>query len=80
MSSELSWLIVVGSGLDSDLIGEWEQPVLHTVFAVSVAFSILVSLDGILNPKARWRALRNGAGSLESIICASRQARGNAHV
>ena len=63
-----SWLVVVGSGLDSDLIGEWEDSILHAVFGVSVAFSILVSLDGMLNPKARWRQLRSGAGSLQSII------------
>ena len=42
--------------------------VTHFVFGVSVAFSIFVSLEGILNPKARWRQLRSSASKLQSII------------
>ena len=33
-----------------------------------MVFSILVSLDGMMNPKARWRHLRSSAMSLHSII------------
>ena len=31
------------------------------------AASILISIDGLLNAKLRWRQLREGAGSLESF-------------
>ena len=41
---------------------------MHAVFALAVVFSILVSLDGMMNPKARWRHLRSSAMSLHSII------------
>jgi len=33
-----------------------------------VAISVIVTIDAMLNPKARWRRLRSGAGSLQSII------------
>jgi len=37
-------------------------------FVISAAAAVLVSVDGLLNAKGRWRQLRSGAGSLESMI------------
>lgn len=62
----VSWLVVVGTGGDAEEISEGSN--IHVVFGLAVSFSILVSLDGIMNPKARWRQLRSSAMSLQSII------------
>jgi hypothetical protein len=69
----LSWLVVVGAGLGDSystrVFGrDLDEIVPHAVFGISVTFSILVSLDGMLNPKARWRQLRSSASSLHSIV------------
>ena len=68
----LSWLVVVGSALDGHpalaFSVAFSGSIVHAVFGVSVAFSILVSLDSMLNPKARWRQLRSGAGALRSAV------------
>ena len=61
-----SWLIVCGS--TTYMTETTEGNVVHFVFGVSVAFSILVCLDGLLSPKARWRHLRSSASLLQSIV------------
>ena len=71
-----SWLVVVGSGGGDELLeptlsqdaggGQW--PIEDIVFALSVAVSILVSLEAVLHSKARWRQLRSGACALQSTI------------
>jgi hypothetical protein len=61
-----SWLVVSGS--THYMMRITDGRVTHFVFGVSVAFSIFVSLEGILNPKARWRQLRSSASKLQSII------------
>ena len=61
-----SWLVVVGSCAEAEKALDGDN--LHAVFFVAVVFSILVSLEGMLNPKARWRQLRSSAMSLQSII------------
>ncbi len=62
----ISWLVVIGAGSYADeLSGGYN---LHVVFALAVVFSVLVSLDGMLNPKARWRQLRSSSMALQSII------------
>ena len=63
-----SWLVVVGAGLDPISSASGRSTFCMPCLASAVAFSILVSLDGMLNPKARWRQLRSGAISLQSII------------
>ena len=40
----------------------------YVAFNLSALASILVSIDQLLNAKMRWRQLRTGAGSLESMI------------
>ena len=40
----------------------------HVLFALSMAASFLISIDALLNAKARWRHLRSSAGTLEAII------------
>ena len=62
----IGWLVVIGAGAYADEISEGHN--LHAVFALAVIFSMLVSLDGMLNPKVRWRQLRSSAMSLQSII------------
>ena len=62
----VSWLVVVGAGAYADEMSHGYN--MHAVFGLAVAFSVLVSLDGMLNPKARWRQLRSSAMSLHSII------------
>ena len=47
---------------------EAAELLVHIVFGLSVGTSLIVSIDGILNPKARWRQLRSGAGSIRSSI------------
>lgn len=64
----LSWLIIAGSTIDLVMDEVIEDYIVHIVFGISVVFSILVSLDSILNPKARWLQLRSSSGSLHSLI------------
>ena len=40
----------------------------EAAFILAAVASVLVSIDSILNAKLRWRQLRSGAGSLESMI------------
>lgn len=40
----------------------------HIVFSISVSMTLIVATDSILNSHSRWRHLRVGAGTLESII------------
>ena len=63
-----NWLVVAGTVLRFHLSDEAEGVVEHASFIISVAFTILVSLDGTLNPKARWRQLRSSSCSLQSAI------------
>lgn len=37
-------------------------------FCLTIVASVLISIESLLNAKNRWRQLRSGAGSLESII------------
>ena len=48
----------------------------HTIFALSITSTLVVSIDNFLGPKARSRALGNGAKKLRSMIfkCAHVQA------
>ena len=62
----VSFLVVIGSNCELDDLLNGHN--VHAVFALAVLFSILVSLDGMLNPKARWRHLRSSAMALHSII------------
>eukprot|EP00929_Paragymnodinium_shiwhaense_P084675 TRINITY_DN452_c0_g1_i2.p1 TRINITY_DN452_c0_g1~~TRINITY_DN452_c0_g1_i2.p1 ORF type:complete len:985 (+),score=113.78 TRINITY_DN452_c0_g1_i2:91-3045(+) len=40
----------------------------QVVFYISVAISLLAGINGLVNPKARWRHLRSCAGVLQSTI------------
>eukprot|EP00929_Paragymnodinium_shiwhaense_P084674 TRINITY_DN452_c0_g1_i1.p1 TRINITY_DN452_c0_g1~~TRINITY_DN452_c0_g1_i1.p1 ORF type:complete len:993 (+),score=115.47 TRINITY_DN452_c0_g1_i1:91-3069(+) len=40
----------------------------QVVFYISVAISLLAGMNGLVNPKARWRHLRSSAGVLQSAI------------
>lgn len=62
----VSWLVVIGAGAYADEKSKGYN--VHAVFGLAVIFSVLVSLDGILNPKARWRQLRSSSMALKSII------------
>jgi len=66
----LGWLVVYGAVMskDANFSADVSSGFTHAVFAVSVVISLLVSLDGQLNPKSRWRQLRHGASALQSII------------
>lgn len=45
------------------------EPTQRTLlFALSVVISSLLSVDALFNAKSRWRQLRQGASSLESVI------------
>lgn len=55
---------VAGGALDGG-----SYPVaLELVFALTVTGTLLVSFDGLLHSKSRWRALRSAVGNLEGII------------
>ena len=48
--------------------GEEGCGLVHAVFAVSVAMTLVIAADSILHSHSRWRHLRIGAGALESVI------------
>eukprot|EP00966_Prymnesium_polylepis_P130423 3016486-Prymnesium_polylepis.1 len=78
----LSWTIVFGSTVSIFLEKEHDaveaaNALVDAVFAVSVAVSLLISIEAVLHAKSRWRQLRSGAGSLESIIWSYRTRVGN---
>jgi hypothetical protein len=59
------------SGNDSEATGStlgFGQLSVHVVFGISVSMTLLVATDSILNSHSRWRHLRVGAGTLESIV------------
>ena len=79
----LGWLVVVvavmshflgdaartnGSSVSDPSLVEGAASVTESVFFLSLAASALVSIDGMLNPKSRWRQLRSGANSLQSTV------------
>jgi len=70
----LGWLIILGSSLGihfGQVFSEEHDTVIalnNTVFGLAIAVSFVISLDGMLAPKSRWRQFRSSAGSLESII------------
>ena len=44
----------------------------RTAFYLAAIATFLISIEALLNSKLRWRQLRSGAGSLESMIwCAA---------
>ena len=58
----LAFLVVAMSAVSSDL--ELQQ----FVFVATVLLTAVISLQGMYNSRPRWRQLRNGANSLESLI------------
>ena len=47
----------------------------RVAFYLAALATFLISVEALVNSKARWRQLRSGAGSLESIIwCAAYRA------
>ena len=63
----VSWLVVVGAGAYADEMSDGYN--MHAVFGLAVAFSVLVSLDGMLNPK-------HGGGSSAAVPCRCSQSFG----
>lgn len=68
----LGWAAVAlssfsNSGTD-DGVGSFGGLVVHIIFGLSVSMTLLIAADSILNSQSRWRQLRVGAGTLESII------------
>jgi hypothetical protein len=67
----LGWLVICAATLAQADLGSsvvsrsfW----LGLAFALTIASSILLSLDGAMNAKAAWRQLRSCAGQLQSTI------------
>ena len=50
--------------LNAFAIFDFEQ----IVFGVSLASSVIISLDSLMDSKSKWRQLRRGAGALQSAI------------
>ena len=68
----LSW-VTISAAMGSTVEGNSSDPfargsLKQVVFFASVVFSLLVAIEGIINPRARWRQLRHSAGSLHSIM------------
>ena len=40
----------------------------EVIFGLSVALTVTISFDSLLQPKRRWRQLRSSAGALQSVI------------
>jgi len=80
----LAWLIVVATALGSVLCQLWafgrrsdspapeteacQAAILQGIFLTSLLSSFLLFIDNLLASTKRWRQLRSGAGSLESLI------------
>ena len=62
----LSW-VTISAATGSTVEGN-SSDLSHVVFFASVVFSFIVAIEGIINPRARWRQLRHSAGSLHSIM------------
>ena len=45
-----------------------EHLAVEIVFGVSLALSVIISLDSLMDSKSKWRQLRRGAGALQSVI------------
>jgi hypothetical protein len=63
-----NWLVVACTAVRLHVPDVAQEPIEHSVFMLSVAFTVVVSIEGTLNPKARWRQLRSSACSLQSNI------------
>ena len=69
----ISWAVVLCATLSSasqqgTSAASGAAALREAVFGLAIAVSVLLSLDGVLTPKARWRQLRSSAGALESAI------------
>eukprot|EP00931_Biecheleriopsis_adriatica_P105153 TRINITY_DN79725_c0_g1_i1.p1 TRINITY_DN79725_c0_g1~~TRINITY_DN79725_c0_g1_i1.p1 ORF type:complete len:938 (+),score=120.38 TRINITY_DN79725_c0_g1_i1:158-2971(+) len=64
----LTWLVVASATALPSVDANQRQAFADAVFAFTIAISLLVSIDGVLNSKVRWRKLRTSAGALESMI------------
>ena len=71
----LAWLVVVAAAVSSYLDPCADQaisiylPILQQLtFITALLLTAVISLQGMYNSRPRWRQLRNGANSLESII------------
>lgn len=67
----LAWGIVLVAALRGDetiFVAANFELMGHVLFALSMAASLIISLDAMLNAKARWRHLRSSAGALETMI------------
>ena len=69
----LSYLAIVASTLSEYLLrmglgGTDAEQLVHVVFFLSLAVSLLVSFDALVQSKSKWRQLRSSAHSLESLI------------
>ena len=74
----LAWLVVAMASISSYLEG-WPDPcaegisiyppiLQQLIFLAAVLLTAVISLQGMYNSRPRWRQLRNGANSLESVI------------
>ena len=74
----VSWLIVVAGTINSKIndpkYSTWtflvssQHALPKIVFGLSIFVTLLISIDTLLNSKARWRHLRSSAGSLKSLL------------
>ena len=70
----LAWTVVLSATLTSTPMvaafgddGEYTALVKEVTFCLSIAAAFLVSLDGFLSAKSRWRQLRTAAGEVSSM-------------
>tara|TARA_B100000795_G_scaffold90177_1_gene65598 strand:+ start:744 stop:1412 length:669 start_codon:yes stop_codon:yes gene_type:complete len=77
----LAWLVVAMAAASSSLEAAWmsdpcaDQAISiypgilqQLIFLAAVLLTAVISLQGMYNSRPRWRQLRNGANSLESLI------------
>ena len=72
----LAWLVVAMASISSYFEATYScevmsiyPPILQQlIFLAAVLLTAVISLQGMYNSRPRWRQLRNGANSLESVI------------
>jgi len=77
----ISWAVVLCATLSSasqqgTSAASGAAALREAVFGLAIAVSVLLSLDGVLTPKARWRQLRSSAGGTGECHLVLSHARG----
>lgn len=67
-SDSSSWHDELGDGWVGDVVRRGASTGQQSVFIIGIMLTAVVSMEGLLNPRSRWRQLRNGAITLESLI------------